>query len=200
MHSPIVYIVEQDSEYAKSLGGKLPEKYHLHDEDLFNYIHESDWLNANTLEDKHWHRNQWNESFVSMFNDSSYFDLIENEDGCLILSFNKSHLNNWFRRIVELNNESNEKLKEYISTSNSKTEFQFPFNSSAHYHEYNDLMGTSLGGIRFVIYSSYENELEIYDVVNMRELIDYVRHGQEQENTSIITFQICQNIVGDYHY
>ena len=67
MHSPIIYIIEQDSEYAKSLRGNLPQENEMYDEDLFFYIDESDWLNANTLDDDHWHRNQWNEDFKNMF-------------------------------------------------------------------------------------------------------------------------------------
>ncbi|MGC9650936.1 hypothetical protein ACO2FA_12725 [Staphylococcus warneri] len=52
MHSPIIYLIEKDSEYAKSMKGELPYEFFPDDEYLLDYIHESDWLVANTLEEK----------------------------------------------------------------------------------------------------------------------------------------------------
>lgn len=61
-------------------------------------------------------------------------------------------------------------------------------------------MGLSFGGPRYVLYTSYKNELEMYDVLNLKQMIEYVRNKLEQNKLSTVSFQLCQNIVGDYHY
>ncbi|EVX44299.1 hypothetical protein U271_01861 [Staphylococcus aureus F70893] len=200
MHSPIIYIIENDSDFAISMKGVLPQEKHMLEEDLLDYITESDWLKANTLEDKYWHRNQWNEEFELFFNNNPYVNLIQNKDNGLFLSFNKTHINKWYKRIIELNNECNTNLEQYICTNNKETEYNFPFNSISHYIEYKDLMGLSFGGPRYVLYTSYKNELEMYDVLNLKQMIEYVRNKLEQNKLSTVSFQLCQNIVGDYHY
>ncbi|HGO1604243.1 TPA: hypothetical protein ACK0EB_002582 [Staphylococcus aureus] len=200
MHSPIIYIIENDSDFTISMKGVLPQEKHMIEEDLLDYITESDWLNANTLEDKYWHRNQWNEEFELFFNNNPYVDLIQNKDNVWLLSFNKTHINKWYKRIIELNNECNTNLEQYICTNNKETEYNFPFNSISHYLEYKDLMGLSFGGPRYVLYTSYKNELEMYDVLNLKQMIEYVRNKLEQNKLSTVSFQLCQNIVGDYHY
>ncbi|MCA1235763.1 hypothetical protein [Staphylococcus aureus] len=200
MHSPIIYIIENDSDFAISMKGVLPQEKHMLEEDLLDYITESDWLKANTLTDKYWHRNQWNEEFELFFNNNPYVDLIQNKDNVWFLSFNKTHINKWYKRTIELNNECNTNLEQYICTNNKETEYNFPFNSISHYIEYKDLMGLSFGGPRYVLYTSYKNELEMYDVVNLKQMIEYVRNKLEQNKLSTVSFQLCQNIVGDYHY
>ncbi len=200
MHSPIIYIIENDSDFAISMKGVLPQEKQMLEEDLLDYITESDWLKANTLEDKYWHRNQWNEEFELFFNNNPYVDLIQNKDNVWFLSFNKTHINKWYKRIIELNNECNTNLEQYICTNNKETEYNFPFNSISHYIEYKDLMGLSFGGPRYVLYTSYKNELEMYDVLNLKQMIEYVRNMLEQNKLSTVSFQLCQNIVGDYHY
>ncbi|MFH6326650.1 hypothetical protein ACHLQO_12185 [Staphylococcus aureus] len=200
MHSPIIYIIENDSDFAISMKGILPQEKHMLEEDLLDYITESDWLHANTLEDKYWHRNQWNEEFELFFNNNPYVDLIQNKDNVWFLSFNKTHINKWYKRIIELNNECNSNLEKYICTNNKETEYNFPFNSISHYIEYKDMMGLSFGGPKYVLYTSYKNELEMYDVLNLKQMIEYVRNKLEQNKLSTVSFQLCQNIVGDYHY
>jgi LEA14-like dessication related protein len=201
MHSPIIYIIEQDSEYAKSLRGNLPQENEMYDEDLFFYIDESDWLNANTLDDDHWHRNQWNEDFKNMFDSSNYTNLEESENGDLKLTFDQRNLKNWYVRLLELNEESNRNIQEHLKDNYNKTPYFFPYSSMDSYMEAKDMSETAFGGIRYVMYvtSPTDDTLEMYDVFKQKNLMDYVQSKLESGNKKV-EFAICQNIVGDYHY
>ncbi|WP_251522065.1 hypothetical protein [Staphylococcus sp. Marseille-Q6910] len=201
MHSPIVYIIEQDSDYAKTLGGNLPQEYEMEDEELFEYIDESDWLNANTLDDDHWHRNQWNEDIKDMFDSSSYSNLEESENGELKLTFDQTNIESWYARLLELNEESNRNIKGHIENVNRETPHFFPYSSFDSYMEARDMSESAFGGIRYVMYvtSPTDDTLEMYDVFKQKNLMDYVQHRLESGNKKV-EFAICQNIVGDYHY
>lgn len=201
MHSPIIYIIEQDSEYAKSLRGNLPKEKHVDDEDLFEYIDESDWLNANTLDDDHWHRNQWNEDFKNMFDSSNYTNLEESENGNLKLTFDQTNLESWYVRLLELNEESNRNIKEHIENIDSGTPYFFPYSSMDSYMEAKDMSESAYGGIRYVMYvtSPTDDTLEMYDVFKLKNLMDYVQSKLQSGNKKV-EFAICQNVVGDYHY
>lgn len=201
MHSPVVYIIEQDSDYAKSLGGNLPQENEMDDEELFEYIDESDWLNANTLDDDHWHRNQWNEDFKNMFDSSNYTNLEESENGNLKLTFDQTNLESWYVRLLELNEESNRNIKEHIKNIDSETPYFFPYSSIDSYLEAKDMSESAYGGIRYVMYvtSPTDDTLEMYDVFKQKNLMDYVKSKLESGNKQV-EFAICQNVVGDYHY
>lgn len=201
MHSPVVYIIEQDSDYAKSLGGNLPQENEMDDEELFEYIDESDWLNANTLDDDHWHRNQWNEDFKNMFDSSNYSNLEESENGNLKLTFDQTNLESWYVRLLELNEESNRNIKEHIKNIDSETPYFFPYSSMDSYMEAKDMSESAFGGIRYVVYvtSPTDDTLEMYDVFKQKNLMDYVQSKLESGNKKV-EFAICQNVVGDYHY
>lgn len=201
MHSPVVYIIEQDSDYAKSLGGNLPKENEMDDEILFEYIDESDWLNANTLDDDHWHRNQWNEDFKNMFDSSNYSNLEESENGDLKLTFDQTNLESWYVRLLELNEESNRNIKGHIENVYRETPYFFPYSSMDSYMEAKDMSESAYGGIRYVMYvtSPTDDELEIYDVFKQKNLMEYVQRKLESGNKKV-EFAICQNVVGDYHY
>ncbi|MGJ8462389.1 hypothetical protein ACSGFZ_03660 [Staphylococcus haemolyticus] len=201
MHSPIVYIIEQDSDYAKSLEGNLPQENEMDDEELFEYIDESDWLNANTLDDNHWHRNQWNEDFKNMFDSSNYTNLEESENGNLKLTFDQSNLESWYVRLLELSEESNRNIKEHIKNIDSETPYFFPYSSMDSYMEAKDMSESAFGGLRYAMYvtSPTDDTLEMYDVFKQKNLMDYVQRQLESRNKKV-EFAICQNIVGDYHY
>lgn len=200
MHSPVVYIIEQDSDYAKSLGGNLPQENEMDDEELFEYIDESDWLNANTLDDDHWHRNQWNEDFKNMFDSSNYTNLEESENGNLKLTFDQTNLESWYVRLLELNEESNRNIKEHIKNIDRETPYFFPYSSIDSYLEAKDMSESAYGGIRYVMYvtSPTDDTLEMYDVFKQKNLMDYVQ-GKLESGNKKVEFAICQNIVGDYH-
>jgi hypothetical protein len=201
MHSPIVYIIEQDSDYAKSLGGNLPQENEMYDEELFEYIDESDWLNANTLDDDSWHRNQWNEDFKNMFDSSNYTNEKEEKNGNLKLTFDQTNLESWYVRLLELNEESNRNKKEHIENIDSETPYFFPYSSLGSYMEKKDMSESAFGGIRYVMYvtSPTDDTLEMYDVFKQKNLMDYVQ-GKLESGNKKVEFAICQNIVGDYHY
>lgn len=201
MHSPIVYIIEQDSDYAKSLGGNLPQENEMDDEELFEYIDESDWLNANTLDDNHWHRNQWNEDFKNMFDSSNYTNLEESENGNLKLTFDQTNLESWYVRLLELSEESNRNIKEHIKNIDSETPYFFPYSSMDSYMEAKDMSESAFGGLRYAMYvtSPTDDTLEMYDVFKQKNLMDYVQRQLESGNKKV-EFAICQNIAGDYHY
>lgn len=198
MHSPIIYLIEKDSEYAKSMKGELPYEFFPDDEYLLDYIHESDWLVANTLEEKNWHRNQWNNDFINMYKHHRYFNLKQHEDKRLELEITKEHIKNWDKDLLELT----KKLAETLEThcNNNIMAPHILFDNIVDYSDYKDMIGEPHGGERFVIYKSYENELNTYGVLSVKRLIEDVRLRLQREKQNSITYQLCQNIVVDYHY
>lgn len=198
MHSPIIYIIEKGTEYVKSLEGVLPYEDQVLEETLLDYIDESDWLAANTLEDSHWHRNQWNESFKDMFEDSLYYNFTETEKGKMELSIHHDNLINWDKRVLELNEEYNEFLK--TNLKENKFSNAFPYREFKNYFEYIDMVRNEIGGIKFVLYQDYQGELEFDGVFSTKDLIDHVKRTLEFKNKNKVEFQICTNVVGDYHY
>ncbi|WP_281512328.1 hypothetical protein [Mammaliicoccus vitulinus] len=198
MHSPIIYIIEKGTEYVESLGGQLPDENQLFEETLLDCIEESDWLVANTIEYSSWHRNQWDESFEDMFKANSYYNFKVTEKGIMELSILHHNLINWDKRLLELHEEYNELLKNNLKEN--KFTSAFPYRDIKNYFEYKDMVEKESGGIKFVLYQDYAGELEFYGVFNTRDLVEHAKRTFEFKNTNTIEFQICTNVVGDYHF
>ncbi|MDQ7134592.1 hypothetical protein [Staphylococcus aureus] len=192
MHSPIIYLIENDSDFAKSMKGQLPREDFPCEEYLFDYIDESDGLVANTLDEKNWHRNHWNEEFIDMYEYHSYFNLKQHEDKCLELEITKENIKNWDKDLLEATTKMEEILEEYCTENDMDPRITS--------EQIEDIIGNSYGGERFVVYKSCGDELDVYGVLPMKYLIDDVRLRLENEEGSSVTYQLCHNIVGDYHY
>lgn len=198
MHSPIIYLIENDSDFAESMKGQLPHEYFLYEEYLFDYIDEADWLVANTLEEKNWHRNQWNDEFIDMYKQHRYFNLKQHEDNHLELEITKENIKRWDKDLLALTKKMVKALEGYCAKDIMAP--RIPFDNIEDYFNYNDMIGKSHGGERFVVYKSYQDELDVYGVISIENLIEDVRLRLEREGQNKITYQLCQNIVGDYHY
>nr|WP_013012272.1 hypothetical protein [Staphylococcus simulans]ADD24879.1 hypothetical protein [Staphylococcus simulans bv. staphylolyticus]ADD24928.1 hypothetical protein [Staphylococcus simulans bv. staphylolyticus] len=198
MHSPIIYLIENDSDFAESMKGQLPHEYFPYEEYLLDYIDEADWLVANTLEEKNWHRNQWNDEFIDMYKQHRYFNLKQHKDNHLELEITKENIKCWDKDLLALTKKIVKGLEGYCAKNIMAP--RFLFDNIDDYFNYNDMIGKSHGGERFVVYKSYKDELDLYRVVSMETLIEDVRLRLQGEAHNKITYQLCQNIVGDYHY
>ncbi|MCD8845217.1 hypothetical protein [Staphylococcus gallinarum] len=199
MHSPIIYLLEKGTDYVDSLEGFLPSEYEIDEETLFDYIDESDWLVANTLKESNWHRNQWNEEFDSMFKDNPYISYSK-EGNNMVLTITHENLIKWDKRVLELNGKYNDVIKENLK--NNKFTDSLPFNIFQEYFEYKDMVLDEYGGIRFAVLGDFENcgELEFYHIYSLKELVDDAKRKISIKRKSAIKYQVCTNVVGDYHY
>lgn len=199
MHSPIIYLLEKGTYYADSLKGHLPSEYQIDEETLLDYIDESDWLVANTLEKSYWHRNQWNEEFEDMFKNNPYINYSKEKEN-IILSITYENIIEWDKRVLELNEKYSKVIRENLK-ENKITE-PAPFNQLREYFEYKDMLVDEYGGIRFAVYGDFEDcgELEFDGVFSLKDLIDEAKRTLLINRNTVIKYQICKNIVGDYHY
>lgn len=198
MHSPIVYLIENDSEFTESMQGQLPREDFPYEEYLLDAINEADWLVANTLDEENWHRNQWNDEFIAMYKQHPYFNLKQHEDDRLELEITKENIKHWDKDLLALAKKMAETLEAYCDKNIMAP--RIPFDNLDDYFNYNDMIGNSHGGDKFVVYNSYNDELDLYGVLSMKDLIEDVRLRLQGKQQNSVTYQLCQNIVGDYHY
>ncbi|WP_353420031.1 hypothetical protein PYH66_13450 (plasmid) [Staphylococcus delphini] len=178
--------------------GELPYEFFPYDEYLLDYIHESDWLVANTLDEKNWHRNQWNDEFIDMYKQHPYFNLKQLEDDRLELEITKENIKHWDKDLLALTKKMAETLEAYCDKNIMAP--RIPFENLDDYFNYQDMIGNSHGGDKFVVYNSYNDELDLYGVFTMKDLIEDVRLRLNGDKQNSVAYQLCQNIVGDYHY
>ncbi|OOV39548.1 hypothetical protein BS756_00765 [Staphylococcus sp. MB371] len=197
MHSPIVYLVEIASENYKPLEGKLPDDKQVTDDELLDFIYESDWLVANTLKEEFWHRGDWDLSVEEIFKSPDYYNLLS-IDKSTIISIDANNLIKWDERFLELNEKYNQTIRKNLK-ANIFTD-RIPFDDHSDYFEYQEMTGRDLGGIRFGIYSTYQDEFEFFDCVNTKYLIEYVKDSLSFQNKKEIRFELITNAVGDYHF
>ncbi|MDQ7134591.1 hypothetical protein [Staphylococcus aureus] len=198
MHSPIVYLIENDSEFTESMQGQLPSEDFPYEEYLFDFINEADWLVANTLDEKNWHRNQWNDEFIDMYKQHPYFNLKQLEDDRLELEITKENIKHWDKDLLALTKKMAETLEAYCDKNIMAP--RIIFDNLDDYFNYNDMIGNLHGGPKYVVYNSYNDELELYGVFSMKDLIEDVRLRLSGDKQNSVAYQLCQNIVGDYHY
>lgn len=197
MHSPIVYIVEQTEGNYKYLKGNLPDDNQVTDEELFGYIDESDWLVANTLKEENWHRGHW-ELNENILDKNDYYN-IDFSNSSIELSINPDNLMNWDKRFLELSERNNEIIQQNLK-SNKFTEQTSFYKSSSEYLEYLDMIGSPLGGVRFALYTVYNDELEFYGVCKLNELISRVKRKIVWEKLEEVRYEVITNAIGDYHF
>lgn len=197
MHSPIVYLVEIATENYKPLEGKLPDDKLVTDDELLDFIYESDWLVANTLNEESWHRDIWDLNVDEMFKSTGYFNLLSTEKS-VVISIDSNNLMEWDKRFLELNEKYNENIKKNLN-SNKFTD-RIPFDNHSEYFEYQEMIGKDLGGIRYGIYSTYNDKLEFLDCVDISQLIKHVKDSLNYQNKKEIRFEVITNAIGDYHF
>lgn len=202
MHSPIIYLIQkrQHTNYE----GVLPEDTFPDDEYLFDTIHEADWLEPNTLENKDWHRGDWQDAYNDLFDQHPYMN-INHLDTHSELIITKNHIQKWFKRLVELQTQYNQLLQITLNEDALFTpDIENNHDKFIKRLEYKNMVEGEYGGVRFVIYDGFYDEDEPTRVGTMstKELIEYVKQELTYDETQPdhITFELCHNITGDYHF
>jgi len=195
MHSPIVYIVENENGLFKDMNYRLDEDLLPCEEYLDECLVESDWHEVNTLDNPTWHRGNWPLDKVMKMHHYLEFKEIDDQ---IKFSINKKNIIDWDKAINEL-------LETYMATRNRKlenNEIFTPFNDLEFedYFAFEDKIGKAHGGTAFILYKEYEGELELYGVFKERDLIEYCKDQMIMKNKDEIEFDVCLNTTGDYHY
>src|SRR5699024_12726901 len=78
MHSPIIYIVENEKGLFKEMNYELDEDLVPCEEYLDERLEDSDWHEPNTIKRKNWHRGEW--PIFELFDRSRYINAQETND------------------------------------------------------------------------------------------------------------------------
>lgn len=195
MHSPIIYIVENENGLFKEMNYELNEDLIPCEEYLDECLVESDWHVPNTIELKNWHRGEW--SIGEMFDNSPYFD-VEKFSQTIKLQINYKNIRAWEEDLIKVQDKYVEKQREKLMNN----EIFYPRYDLDFYDymELQDKIGNAYGGTAYALYKEYQGELELYDVFKEKDLIDYCKFQMINQNKKKIDLEVCLNVVGDYHY
>ncbi|MCE5132218.1 hypothetical protein KJB62_12655 [Staphylococcus saprophyticus] len=204
MHSKIIYLIENENKFTNSFGGHLPLEYLITNETLFEHITESDYIETNYMNNDEDYNliDDLKEICKEVFIDSEYFDFKEDIYEEYVVSINRNNLINWDKRFLELNEKYSDKIKSNLSQNEFTT--NCPFDTFKEYYEYQEMTGKDLGGYKFAIYRDIGGELDFDTVLNINDLICYAKsdfglQNKENFNKENIEFQVCTNVLGDYH-
>ena len=189
MHSPIIYLIKDDQNY----NGQLPkdEAPFFDEEDFVNAISESDYVTLDISENEHWHRNNWLDDLNDIFEDNPYITL--NNDGNPTLTITDENLKNWFNDVINITEKYKKGIQNHLN-GQSKNTIEFPFDNISDTITFRDMVEEPYGGVRFIVFEKYNNEWQYPQIESLKSLID------NNKFTPDATYQICTNIVGDYHY
>ncbi|PTI73869.1 hypothetical protein BU064_13085 [Staphylococcus succinus] len=195
MHSPIIYIVQNENGLFQQMNYQLEEDLVPCEEYLDECLVESDWHVPNTIERKNWHRGEW--SIGEMFDKSPYFD-VEKFSQTIKLQINYKNIRAWEEDLIKVQDKYVEKQREKLMNN----EIFYPRYDLDFYNymKLRDKIGDAYGGTAYVLYKEYQGELELYDVFKEKDLIDYCKLEMINQNKKAIDFEVCLNVVGDYHY
>lgn len=195
MHSKIIYLIENENELTNSFGGHLPLEYLITNETLFDHINECDYVEAYYSNDN---TEEIDSIYIETFENSNYFEFNQNEQGVCEVSIGHDNVINWDKRLLELNEKYNTIIKDNLS----KNQFtnNHPFDTFQECYEHDEMLGDDIGGVKFVIYRDIDGELDFYSVFNISDLICYAKSTFGIQSKGKVEFQICTNVMGDYHY
>lgn len=198
MHSKIIYLIENENELTNSFGGQLPLEYLITNETLYDYIDECDYVESNYSNEESDCAEELDSIYKEVFEDSNYFELKQNIQGVYEVSINHKNLINWDKRYLEICENYSTKIRQNL-LNNEFTKNE-PFDNFQEYFEFQEMNANDIGGVKFVIYRDIDGELDFDTMYNIRDLICYVKYRLEHENKEKIEYQICTNVLGDYHY
>lgn len=189
MHSPIIYLINDDENYK----GQLPKEDvpYIDEEDFLNAISESDYMTLDISKNEHWHRNNWLDDLNDIFKDNPYMTL--NNDGNPTLTITKENLIAWFKDVLNITQKYQTGIENYLN-GQLKNTIEFPFDNISDTVNFRDMVEEPYGGIRFVIFKKYNDEWQYPQIHSIKSLID------DNKFTPGATYQVCTNIIGDYHY
>lgn len=195
MHSPIIYIVENEKGLFKEMNYELDEDLIPCEEYLDERLEESDWHEPNTIKRKNWHRGEW--PIFELFDRSRYINAQETND-TIKLQINYENLKAWDEDLIKVQEKYVEKNRQKLLDNKIfYPRYDLDFND---YMELQDKIGDVYGGTVYILYKEYQGELELYDVFKEKDLIDYCKFEMINQNKKKIDFEVCLNVVGDYHY
>ncbi|WP_341775880.1 hypothetical protein [Staphylococcus hyicus] len=195
MHSLVLYIEVTHSNYEFKKG-EFPEHYILEDEFLCQHINDCDYARGNVFdstEEGNFFKEVYLNDLKQAFDESSHFNFVQNKDS-LSIQISIDELKNWDKRVIELNEIYNEGLK-FMIDNDYKINSRTTLPNGETYYEYKDKVLSDVGGIRFVLYV----EGELFGVMSEKELFNYIRESYLLWNETE-SFEIAQNMIGDYHY
>lgn len=189
MHSPIIYLINDDENYK----GQLPKEDvpYIDEEDFLNAISESNYMTLDISKNEHWHRNNWLDDLDGMFKDNPYITL--NNDDNPTLTITNDNLTTWFEDVLNITEKYQKGIKNYLNGQSENT-IEFPFDNISDTVKFRDIVEEPYGGIRFVVFEKYDDEWQYPQIHSIKSLID------DNKFTPGATYQVCKNIIGDYHY
>lgn len=85
-------------------------------------------------------------------------------------------------------------LINHFEEYNYKTFTNKDFNDISDKIQFHDMIEEPFGGVRFIIFEKFDNKWDYPYIRSVKSLID------DNKFTPGTTYQVCTNIVGDYHY
>lgn len=189
MHSPIIYLIKDDENYNEQL--PKDDVPYIDEEDILNAIPKSDYVTLDIFENEHWHRNNWLDDLNDIFKDHPHVTL--NNDGNPTLTITDKNLTNWFKDALNIIEKYQKGIQNHLN-GQSKNTLEFPFNDISDKIQFHDMIEEPFGGVRFIIFEKFDNKWDYPYIRSVKSLID------DNKFTPGTTYQVCTNIVGDYHY
>lgn len=195
MHSPIIYLIEQGTEFAEEVGHELPSEFHQDEIQLCDLIDEADYAKENVLNESKMENFEIENDIYKWLKDKQYF----NVDRSMNLKISHYHITNWDKELLNVFEYFTHKIRQNIGKISNQ---EYDLNKEI---ELDEKLGNEYGGIRFLVVhkdvDTDEDSIESGEIMNTRDLINYARYQMEKENINhVVHFKICTNVLGDYHH
>ena len=200
MHSPIIYLIVDHNDNKTKTKNILPKNEIPDDDQIADRIPECDWAVANTKDTDDWHRNDWTEEYKEILSDSPYYTLNDN-NGDLSITISKNHIFDWYKRIIEVQTIYNEALQVKLDNQEIFLGSPIPDSNINEMNDYNNMVKNNGGVIKFFIFDRLNDEFYPDQLCSLNGLINYAQnHFYTNRTNDTITFHVCKNVSGDYHY
>ena len=202
MHSPIIYLIVDHNDNKSKTKNILPKNDIPDDDQIANRIPECDWAVANTKDTEDWHRNDWTEDYKEILSNSPYYTLNDN-NGDLSITISKNHIFDWYKRVIEVQTIYNEALQVKIDNREIFLGSPIPDSNINEVNDYDDMIKGESGGIKFFIFDTLNDEFYPDRLCSLNGLINYAQNHfyiNNNDTNDTVTFHICKNVSGDYHY
>ena len=202
MHSPIIYLIVDHNDNKTKTKNILPKNDIPNDDEIANRIPECDWAVANTKDTDDWHRNDWTEDYKEILSNSPYYTLNDNNND-LSITISKNHIFDWYKRVIEVQTIYNEALQVKLDNQEIFLGSPMPDANVNEINDYNNMVKNDGGVIKFFIFDTLNNEFYPDRLCSLNGLINYAQNHfyiNNDDTNDTVTFHICKNVSGDYHY